>query len=252
MENKTFSWRRLSLMFKYNLVSYSKAYLIYYGTVLGLLLIVFYLALISNGVSNDFFRSWFFTMLVFSAMTIPSISFAELRSKITATTFLTLPASSFEKFITSFLITTIGAIIAYLAVFLIFNILAVLIAGLLHTQLDLFSFWSWKEFYDLTIIYIFIHSAFFLGATIFKRSKILQTWLWITIIIIGISIILGAVAGAVFHTMSFTSYNIFDVNIINGDKIIHTLKITNRIVASIVVLLLWTASYFKIKEKEVI
>ncbi len=252
MESKTFSLRRISLVFKYNFITYARSYMTYFAALMGVILIIFLLSLLSGNATNSFFISWFSTSLIFTSIIIPGMGFRELRSKTAATTYLTLPASTTEKFIVPFLLTTIGAILAQFLMFALFNLLAIVLAGFFHTQLEFYQFWNSPDFWDLIKAYFILHSLFFFGATAFKKSQILQTILWTTVILSTIGIIIGLTAATMAHNL-IESYNFNLLAIaINNEKIKNTIQITGKIITTLIVLLLWLASYFKLKEKEVV
>lgn len=252
MKNKTFSLRRLGLMSKYNLVSYGKPYMIYYGAVLGISLIIFFLSAMSGNIGNEFFGSWLNTMVIFTAIAIPGMSFRELRSKTAATTFLTLPSSTLEKYLASFLLTTIGGYLVILVVFVIFNLLAIVIGQFMNISLGFFSFWKWHDFINVTLGYLAIHSLFFFGATTFKKSPILQTMLWSTLIIFAISLVIGFIAKyLILNQMHYNNINFMTFDNV-GDRLENGIKTAGKIVTTLTVLLLWASAYFKVKEKEVV
>ncbi len=251
MENKAFSLKRLGLMLKYNITYYGRSYLTYFGAVLGLLLTIFLLSTISNNISNDFFSSWYSTIMVLTAILIPGMSFRELRSKTATISYLTIPASTSEKYFASFIITTIGIFTVVSIIFIVFNLLAILIASFFNYHLGFFAFWKWQDFKDIVTSYFLLHSIFFFGASAFKKSQILQTILWLTIIMMAITLLVGGIARLLMQDL-FASYN-FNILAMDdmGARLKETIKFFGRLVFTISVILLWLATYFKLKEKQV-
>ncbi len=250
MEAKHFSINRFNKVVKYQLYHYLPKSLVMFGAYMAIMLFIAFLNFISgNGLSENYFSPLFIIGFSLTPIAIAGSAFNELRDKKMATLYLTLPASSFEKFLATWLYTLIIGIVGFFVTFFVANLLGLLIGKILNQPVILYNFFGQEYFNTFLWIYFIQHSMFFLGATIFKRSPIFYTLLWQFIITYGGSIILGLIFKSVVYpdiaNWDFSSYNaIKDLEM--------KLKISFYVVLSLMTILFWAASYFKVKEKQVL
>jgi len=250
MKQNVLNLNRFYSMLKYNIRMYGKSYLTFYGAAFGIMIFVFLNNIIfMRFISPNSFSSTFTNLIFFTSMVVPSINFRELRNKTLATNYLTIPASIFEKFLSSFVITLFGGFLAAILVFVLSNILAIAFGVLFQVKVEFFDFWKWDILKQSLILYLVFHTLFFFGSTAFKKNPIVQTFLWSVISFIVIIIAFFYIITKIFQT------NSLNFNFLYFDEIQATLdiiRIIGIIVFSLVIFLLWLASYFKIKEKQVI
>ncbi len=127
---------------------------------------------------------------VFGGLVIASSIFNELHSTNTCYRFLTLPATTAEKFLSAWLVTSVFYTVAVmLAIFLLsFSVesLGAIIRGS-WARFELFNPFT-DDVADTVSSYFFYHSIFFLGAIYFRKNNFLKTVLAYITIVIGLLI----------------------------------------------------------------
>jgi hypothetical protein len=182
--NHVFSLQRFSHLFRRHLLYYQKTMLIGLGAMAGLLLVISILVTYSNqGVfSTNIFETLGIVLFFLGGYLITSQSFNELHSPSRGQFFLTLPASSFEKLFTAWLVSAPVYIVVGLLSLWFVNLLAALVnSAIFGSQiltLNLFSPIIGK----LALIYLITQSVFFLGAVYFRRYNFLKTLLSLFVI----------------------------------------------------------------------
>ncbi len=132
---------------------------------------------------------------IIGGLAITSRIFHEVHSPTTCYQFLTLPATTFEKFGAAWLVTTIGyTVAAMLAIVLLsFSVetLSALIKGS-WSQFALFNPFK-TEIFGLISRYLFYQSIFMLGAIYFVKNNFLKTVLAYILIVISLLISIGLI-----------------------------------------------------------
>jgi hypothetical protein len=163
---------------------------------------------------------------------------------------LILPANTFEKLLSNWLLTSI----VYILVAHVLLSLVLLIAGLLSTlifstHLEFYNPFTEAGFRNMGI-YIVTQSVFFLGALYFRKNNMLKTLLSIFVIIVA----LGTIAGL------FGWIILGEFNQINEENLPpQGLELFTVTIPHIAKILFWgltapfflIVSYFKLKEREV-
>ncbi|RYE29241.1 MAG: hypothetical protein EOP42_14835 [Sphingobacteriaceae bacterium] len=258
--NQTFSAKRFAMLFSKHVVENYKTYLMSAGVLAGILFLGLGLnAYASNGYLKINTQTGFFIAgLLFAGSIFTSLIFADLGNKKEAIPALTLPASAFEKYLVSWLITLPIFILIFTGIF--YFVAAVVISfgssspGRENHLLNIFS--EDQEAYYAFIIYIFLHAVIFFGAIYFERLHFIKTAFAFFISVFLLGLINRPILSAMFD-QSVTGTSIFSpVDISNGNEAfqIHAPDVktaTEAIITGIVVLILWTSAYYKLKEKEV-
>lgn len=119
--------------------------------------------------------SLYIFVLYIGGFIVTSRAFRELHDPELAYHYLTLPCSNFERFLSKWLITSVGYAIALLALFYLFITLRMALdLTLFHRVVEPFNL------VDLRLVtsigtYVVLHSMVFLGAVLFKRHALLKT-----------------------------------------------------------------------------
>ncbi|MGI4728448.1 MAG: hypothetical protein ACRYGB_07740 [Janthinobacterium lividum] len=258
--NQTFSIKRFSMLSKKHLAENYKTYLMSAGVMLGLLLIVFGISSYgNNGVLQINMQSSNFTIFMLMGGSIfTSLIFADLGNKKEAIPALTLPASSFEKFLVNWIVSFLIFQIVFIVIFYFVAVVVISfgkrIPGQQNTLLNVFSD-DTKAWYTF-IIYIVLQSVTFFGAIYFEKLHFVKTAFafFIGVFLLGIlnkPIITSMFSRNVMGTTIFSP-----ISITEKDKAftIHANDIKNYqegIVLGLVVLILWISAYYRLKEKEV-
>ncbi len=188
----------------------------------------------------------FFVMLFLGGAFISSFSFIELRDKMKSHFYLLTPGSTFEKFFVNILISLIAYVlfmlVSYLTYSSFFNWIVLRIYGLEFSGLNLQD----ENFTLVLLIFILIQSAYFLGATTFKKYPLILTPIAGFIIITFFSI-----------STEITGKIIFPADVKNQffERSIETYIKQNEFIFKlglfyILPIIFWFTSYLKLNEKE--
>ncbi|MDQ2994737.1 MAG: hypothetical protein M3R00_07315 [Pseudomonadota bacterium] len=182
-----------------------------------------------------------YTVVLFvGGFAITSRAFKDLHNTEVAYHYLTLPCSNFERFLSKWLITSIGYAIALLAVFCVYGVMRMAVISLL------FQHWSnWSNLLNPILmqsigVYIIIHSLVLLGAVIFKRHNFLKTALSLGSILFATSLITGSISLHFFPIWVPSA-------MANADIV---MKIVNYVFWFILAPFCWLVTYLRITETE--
>jgi magnesium-transporting ATPase (P-type) len=200
-------------------------------------------------------------VVLFTGTIFTSTIFADLGNDKKALGLLTLPSSHFEKFLVAWLYS--------FAVFLVVSIgcFYVIMLFLLHAKhftgppTEIFSlFYNVLGFNSnvllvILILYALFHSIAFFGAIYFKKLHFVKTALAF-FIILAILIIFNNIAMAhmlhreIIQVVPFTSVGFMEKGkyfAVNAQNFVWT----GQVVYIVMAIILWTAAYFRLKEKQV-
>lgn len=192
---------------------------------------------------------------------ISGMAFSDFRNKEKTMSYLMIPATSLEKFLSILLLVTVGFVLVYTSVFGVFNLLNSLIISSISDSLSLAFFNPFNSYVWITIaVFIPIQSVFLAGAATFQKIPIFYTALYFFIFML----IYGAIAFILirYYTggLSFTGIGDND-NIVfsstNGlpsemsIENISSIKAFKFFFTYLLAPIFWVVAWFKLKEKEV-
>ncbi|NSL88847.1 hypothetical protein [Chitinophaga solisilvae] len=135
---------------------------------------------------------FYYIGMYFIGLLFTSMSFSDFSSKEKSVSFFMLPASSFEKFITAFLFTSVGFLAVYhLCAYTSFHIID---WGMMH-RYDKHIVRDWDFFNAdkghiyLYYVYIFLHAIFLLGAISFNKASFIKTLLTACLVPVALGVI---------------------------------------------------------------
>ncbi len=258
MENiKNFSIKRLLWMMRKDLFDNLKFVLIGYGSMVGLFsFIFFFIANNSYGEKIDL-TQFYLIGLFLTGIFISGMAFTDFRSKERAMSYLTIPASLLEKFLSILFLTTIGFIVSFTVIFFVFNGIAI-IAGLAFFDLEvnfinLFTLEVWKTL----SAYIVIQSLFLAGAATFRKVPLFFTILIMFIGGIIMSTYLGILSYSLFNEFNEASNSDFGIFSLKTKDFRYNaedetaLKYFKYFINYATAPIFWVVTYLKLKEKEV-
>ena len=256
MLNQYFNGSRFLQLFKVEFTSGYRNFLIATLAVFAFLMMII-MIMAEDHDFEDFHGIWYPIVLLGGGYLFTSGSLSELNTSNSRMGYLSLPASTFEKFLSKFLITNFGYIIY---VTLIYGLFAWLSNTLSKSFFD-FTFQSFNPFREhyplILIIYVTTHSIFLLGAIAFNRYAIFKTFLSLVvtyfilaaIIYLGVRTIFYDVFDGMFSVRNDVLYQPTDQL---KDFIQYSLpKISQYISYFILTPAILVAGYFKLKEREV-
>lgn len=195
MKTKEFKIERFFNVLKRDLFFQYKGAIITIATILG---IYFLVELISYAASGSPEIVLFANGLFIAGIVATSVSFNEFHDKTKSTATLAYPASVPEKFLSKWVITTLGYILGALIIYFFFSALVKGIFTLIFGHGP--SLFNPLDFRIRQVIagYLWAHAIFFFGAVYFKKAAFIKTLLSVILLAIVIALFAGLVAGAMF------------------------------------------------------
>jgi hypothetical protein len=200
-------------------------------------------------------------VILFTGTIFTSTIFADLGDNKKALGTLTLPATHFEKYLVAWLYSFVIFLVVSISCFYLVMLFLLHAKHFSGPQLEIFNlFYHLPGFggnvaFIILILYSLFHSIVFLGAIYFKKLHFVKTAL-LFFIVIAILITFNNIAMAymirreIIQVVPFTSVGFiekgkyFAVNTENFGW-------TGQLVYIVMAFILWTAAYFRLKEKQV-
>jgi hypothetical protein len=275
--NNTLSVSRFGAYFKKHLVDNYRFYLMSVVVLAGLLLLLLAFAGIDKAPFSKYsdLLPFYLIGLYVVGFIFTSMSFSELGNKSRGIDYLMLPASNFEKFLVTLLITTIGFLLVYhLAFFLAAKIMAGIMAMSTgkHLENDLNHYSDRYLLYLNAYLWVIAQSIFFLGAVYFHKYSLIKTGFFFILFVLFLYLIHTVFVQILFHKQitdwrehfPFIGINTITTGTytIEGDPVIHhnrvMLSLTEKprnvflfIGKYLVAPMLWTVAYFRLRDKEI-
>lgn len=257
--SNSFNFRRFSLLFKKHTVENYRTYLlaiIVYACIVAILLgLNTSMGKYPLRMSNQIIT--FFCLMFFSGTIFTSNIFINLSNKRKAVSTLTLPASTFEKFL-------VGWVYSYLIFQIVFTaVFYAVLWGYWRFNPDdtqhMMNIFSVKEqLYLLYIYYAFLHGVALYGAMYFKKAHFIQTAFTFFGIILLIclfnSIVLKAIIPVEHLNVNLPFFGItfiIDENYYRIGSLYFTTHVWVNMIFVLSAFIMWTATYFRLKEKQI-
>lgn len=257
--NELFSFRRFARLFVKHSAEHYRIYLMSVGVLAGVLILSGVFVFIVAPDANDVgFQTGSYAILMFVAGGIfASTIFTDYGEKDKAIPALTLPATTFEKFLVGWLYSYPIFLIVYTAVFY----LAVLgLVSVRHwTAGQQYSFFSVGQV-ELRIFWVLfteIHSIALFGAIFFRKLQFIKTgftfFVSLIVVLLGNSLFLKIITGAQAEKLSFpfTHFNFYKGERYYSIGIGHDVSVYILWLMIAVAVLGWIATYYRLKEKQV-
>jgi hypothetical protein len=182
-----FSWKRFLGVCKINLAEHRKGLIIALSIILGIHFII-YLTSAFTGPAEEIHSIFFINALFVAGLIATSLVFRDFYAKDRGYFSLLLPASSFEKYLSKFIITTAGYVVGGVVVYFVYSCVAMGVTFALfggsYGIFNPFTGTLWK----LIGGYLVAHSIFFFGAVFFRNAAYVKTLLSLIVLAIVFSI----------------------------------------------------------------
>jgi hypothetical protein len=252
METVNFSMYRLFLLMRRQLTINSKNLLIAFSACLGVLVIINCLTIYyGERVDPGLIIPLSFVMMFIGGYIFTSLGFNELHSPHKAYQYLTLPATTLEKLVSVWLLTSIVYVFASLVLIGILVILCNLFALFVGS-----SFTSYRELMNFPIpkiIWIFLvtQSVFLMGSCYFRKNNFMKTLL--ALFIIGFVLgLYSTINGYIFFGSEFHSFDSDQMNGVMTEFMQETFpKIMKVIFNYLLAPFFYVVSYYVLKERQV-
>jgi len=252
--NSYFDINRIKFLLIRQLRFSTQTLLIGFGAVVGLIVFILSMSVIfrNTGLESSAFFGLVMPFFFAGGYVFTSTIFSELKTSHRGYLYLTLPASTLEKLLVSWLITSVLYIAASIVVMFVINLLLMTVAIIFSSNpVPLFNLFD-PSVLKVYAIYLVTQSVFVLGAIYFRSVNFLKTILSLFVIILIIAIYSSLAARLiVFH-------NFYSMHF--GDDLPESMKdFFVNIFAPAMKVLFWyclapfflIVSYFRLKEREV-
>ena len=255
--NNTFDFNRFSLLLKKELWLGNKKPLIVAGAVFGFLIL---LALLQIHVMDGYEgMNWnmFPLVIFFGGFIFTSIIFTEFNEKTGTHHYLSLPASTFEKFLSKWLITAIIFPIIAALLFWIYSKIGDTIF-LNHVEETNYTPWKITDWWSIFFLklYFVLQSIYLIGAIAFQKYTFFKTSLTVWLVCIISAVIFVVLFRIVFNEFFETLFQPrTDIMWTTSDQVSHFMENTFQPILInacwfLVAPIMWTVGFFKLKEKE--
>lgn len=237
---KLFSWCRLGLFIKSDLVMNSSKIFTYSFT---LFVVLFLYGLVGSTAfyRDNFHLGVFVFVLLFGGLWLTSNSFVDLHDQERKQNFLLLPASNLEKLLGRLLLTTIGYIVGVVSIFYIVSLLVAGFNWLVIGKASVIFKPMCKDIMSYFAVYIFFQSMYFFGAIYFKSSNFSKTFLCLCGLVCGFFL----VASIIFWIFLRSDFSY-------GWEIIGLYNTAVRVILTIMIPpCAWLVAYLRLCESEI-
>lgn len=250
-----FSGQRIIYLIRRELYENLKTVAIGFGAFLGLAAVIVILNFIVGGEAWKGFSTYFLPGMFITGLFISGMAFRAFRTKEGTMAYLSLPASILEKFVSELLLTTIGFIAVYTAVFGLFDTLFITAGNMLNgSDVAYFRFFN-SNFPYAVLVYIIIQSVFLAGAATFRKVPLFFTAFRIFLISLAITtyvVLLAFLLKDNFADMPQHSNVNININPMSDDPSdFWPVQAAKFVFYYLTAPVFWAITVFKMKEKEV-
>lgn len=278
--NNIIDIKRLGMVFRKDFLENGRWYFLLFLTMTGILgiILIWRSLLLYDEIMEGFHTVVNENLLLFTTLLFPvfGILFAStimkpMNNKVKRISYLISPASNLEKYLSRWIIVTIGYIIVFFISFWIVDALRVGICSARYPDLDIrfidfgqlicpdegssgnYIFNNKTSFGITFCIYLFIQSIFILGATFWEKATFIKTFSVGVIIIIAFILICRWTIllsygdfNAFFNTLN--SFESLAIEHLNQNKTFTGVAS----ILSVCTLINWTLAFFRFRESEII
>ncbi|MBU0744019.1 MAG: hypothetical protein KKE11_01420 [Gammaproteobacteria bacterium] len=237
-----FSWRRLGLFIKSDLVLNAPKIFTLTITVFVALLFYSLFSISPIGSQVDNFHPDLFVFALFGGgLWFTSHSFADLNHHERSSFFLLLPASNVEKLVGRWLLTSLGYIMGVISVFYLVSFLTAAFTWLIIGDISVIFRPLHQDLIRYFSIYMFFHSVFLLGAIYFKSSNFSKTILYMCALVL------------VFFFVAFIVFmSLLGIHLIEGWQVLSFYSGVIGLISAIVIVPgAWLTTYLRLCESGV-
>jgi hypothetical protein len=258
--NNTFNLIRFLRLFKKQTAEQYKTYLMSVGVLIGILALLLGFISYSGGgnIGPTVQGAVFFNLMLFSGTIFTSLIFADLGNNKMSIPILTLPSSHLEKYLVAWLYSFVIFQLVYIACFYAIDYAVVAVGNMDQTHksevVNVFSmnFKIWIAF----PIFAVLHSVCFIGSIFFEKLHFIKTAFTFFIFLIFLCLINAIMLGAIFPAKVLKGVPFNSVALEINEKFCfvrptNTSDVILLIMAVLLTLVLWTGTYFRLKEKQV-
>lgn len=256
--NKQFNINRFGRLFVKHTAEHYKSYLMSLTVLIGVMVLGgSFIVYIIPGSLDAGFQSALFLAILFLAGTIfASTIFADYGDRKRSVAALTLPASHLEKYLVAWLYSFVIFLLVFTSSFYLILVFLLSLKPVTGQTPDVFNVFGSQVGFFMFLLFAFLHSVAFFGAIFFEKLHFIKT-AFVFFLCIGLLYLLnylilraftgsGVLASAPFGNLRLTENSKVLIIMIPRER---AASVPFGMLA--LVLLFWTAAYFRLKEKQV-
>ncbi len=243
MRSNVFDGGRLVQFMRRQAAMHQQPALIAAGAVLGALLVISVLVAVFNPQGVPDLLGLYHTVFFLGGYVFASQVFGELHSPQRSYTYLTLPVSTAEKLVGSWLLVSLGYVVVYWVAAFLLYVVANLASNWPHDPQQMFN----QDFWHSVVAFLVTQTIFFLGACYFRKNNFLKTLFALFVVVLVVGLYSGLLAWAVLNkdgNIDFGQGEGYEA----GRVIEQIAKVFFRYVLGPFMLIV---SYFRLKERQV-
>ncbi len=243
MRSNVFDGGRLVQFMRRQAAMHQQPALIAAGAVLGALLVISLLVGVFNRNDVPDLRGLYHAVFFLGGYVFASQVFGELHSPQRSSTYLTLPVSTAEKLVGSWLLVSVGYVVVYWAVIFLIYTVANLVADWPHDPQQLFD----GDFFRSVGSFLVTQTIFFLGACYFRKNNFLKTLFALFVVALVVGLYTGGLAWLVLNKDGNINFSHNDP----GEQIGETIgQIADAFFRYVFGPFMLIVSYFRLKERQ--
>ncbi len=253
---QSFNFKRILHLMQKNIYENGKSVGITLITVFGLF---FFIMLMNAFYGGDAWRNletFYYIGFFITGLFISGMAFSAFRNKEKTMAWITVPASITEKFISEWLLSTIGFIFLYTTLFYVFNLLIYTLTGMFGISIDIINIFTGQTL-TYFLHYLIGQSILLAGAATFKKVPLFFTistlFVFSLFLVFYNSFLFLAVKGQYENLLYINNLNVNAANtpMMHEDfQNFYLLKIPEYMYYYVMAPVLWIYTWFKLKEKE--
>ena len=268
--NNTFNIKRFGLVMRKDFQENWKRYTMQFLAMFGIIAIMLYFQsdnmYRNSRMEPDYFLLiWTSFMFLGFGLLFASTFTEPMRSKIKRASYLMNPSSNLEKYVSRWLIVTVGYIIAFFVALWLADLLRVAICSARYPEIDVNmldlgeligmrnagNVFSYNEFGFFVGLFFFLQSVCVLGSTFWEKVSFVKTFAAATILVL-LFLLLANWTISIFYTDFEQFTNVLD-SFAKENQMSDTafFTITTSVFASLT-LVFWIFAFFRFRESEII
>ncbi len=242
MRSNVFDGGRLVQFMRRQAAMHLQPALIAAGAVFGAMLVISLLVGAFNRQGVPDLLGLYHTVFFLGGYVFASQVFGELHSPQRSYTYLTLPVSTAEKLVGSWLLVSVGFVVVYWVVAFLIYVLANLVSDWPHDPQQMFN----RDFFHSVVAFLVTQTIFFLGACYFRKNNFLKTLFALFVVALVVGLYTGGLAWLVLSkegNINFDHSTGYDTGKVIG-------QIATALFRYVLGPFMLIVSYFRLKERQ--
>jgi hypothetical protein len=246
MENG-FDTKRLINFLRREMTLSGNSFKVSAGSVFGVLLVIsLYTGYYRPQSTTTLPKIYLFTLFL-CGLVFTSKIFAELNNRQKAYAYLTLPVSTAEKLVGSWLLSSPAFTILFFIISLILYLIACLTGSSMNVYTQIFDLYVWKSI----ATFLVAQSIFFLGAIYFRKNNFMKTLFALFLLLFFIMMIPGLYSGFMFRIVWGQKGESGITTVFDNDLMESLSKVISFAFWALLGPFMLLISYYKLKERRV-